>query len=50
MAGLKTGTFFFSCTETTENDIFQLMAALDKRLMAGLTYFQDLRKPGVGSK
>lgn len=38
----------FSCADTTEKDIFQLMVTLDKRFMAGLAYFLGLRKLGAG--
>ncbi len=38
----------FSCAETTEDDIFQLMVTMDKRFMAGLAYFLGLRKLGAG--
>ena len=38
----------FSCANTTENDIFQLMVTLDKRFMAGMAYFLGLRKLGAG--
>ncbi|NOX85570.1 MAG: phenylacetate--CoA ligase [Chlorobi bacterium] len=38
----------FSCADTTEDDIFQLMVTMDKRFMAGLAYFLGLRKLGAG--
>ena len=38
----------FSCANTTEDDIFQLMVTLDKRFMAGMAYFLGLRKLGAG--
>ena len=37
----------FSCADTTDADIFQLMVTLDKRFMAGLAYFLGLRKLGA---
>lgn len=38
----------FSCADTTEDDIFQLLVTMDKRFMAGLAYFLGLRKLGAG--
>lgn len=38
----------FSCADTTEDDIYQLLVTLDKRFMAGLAYFMGLRKLGAG--
>ncbi len=38
----------FSCAETTEDDVYQLMLTLDKRFMAGMAYFLGLRKLGAG--
>lgn len=38
----------FSCAETDDSDIYQLMVTLDKRFMAGLAYFLGLRKLGAG--
>ena len=38
----------FSCANTTQDDIFQLMVTLDKRFMAGMAYFLGLRKLGAG--
>ena len=38
----------FSCANTTEDDIYQLMVTLDKRFMAGMAYFLGLRKLGAG--
>ncbi len=38
----------FSCANTTEDDIFQLLVTLDKRFMAGMAYFMGLRKLGAG--
>jgi phenylacetate-CoA ligase len=38
----------FSCADTTEEDIFQLLVTIDKRFMAGLAYFMGLRKLGAG--
>ena len=38
----------FSCADTTNEDIFQLLVTLDKRFMAGMAYFLGLRKLGAG--
>ncbi len=38
----------FSCANTTEDDVFQLMVTLDKRFMAGMAYFLGLRRLGAG--
>ncbi len=38
----------FSCADTTQDDIYQLMVTMDKRFMAGLAYFLGLRKLGAG--
>jgi len=38
----------FSCADTSDKDIFQLMVTMDKRFMAGLAYFLGLRKLGAG--
>ncbi len=38
----------FSCADTTDADIYQLMVTMDKRFMAGLAYFLGLRKLGAG--
>lgn len=38
----------FSCANTSEDDIFQLMVTIDKRFMAGMAYFLGLRKLGAG--
>ncbi len=38
----------FSCADTSDEDIFQLMVTMDKRFMAGLAYFLGLRKLGAG--
>ncbi len=38
----------FSCADTTDDDIFQLLVTLDKRFMAGMAYFLGLRKLGAG--
>jgi len=38
----------FSCADTTEKDIYQLMVTMEKRFMAGLAYFLGLRKLGAG--
>ena len=37
----------FSCADTTNEDIFQLLVTLDKRFMAGMAYFLGLRKLGA---
>jgi len=38
----------FSCADTTDDDIYQLLVTLDKRFMAGMAYFLGLRKLGAG--
>ncbi|MFK5856084.1 MAG: AMP-binding protein [Bacteroidota bacterium] len=38
----------FSCADTTNEDIYQLLVTLDKRFMAGMAYFLGLRKLGAG--
>lgn len=38
----------FSCADTTDDDIFQLLVTLDKRFMAGMAYYLGLRKLGAG--
>lgn len=38
----------FSCADTSDADIYQLMVTMDKRFMAGLAYFLGLRKLGAG--
>jgi len=38
----------FSCADTTEDDIYQLLVTIDKRFMAGMAYFLGLRKLGAG--
>ena len=38
----------FSCADTTDEDIYQLLVTLDKRFMAGMAYFLGLRKLGAG--
>lgn len=38
----------FSCAQTTEDDIYQLMLTLDKRFLAGIAYYMGLRKHGAG--
>lgn len=38
----------FACAETTSHDIFQLMLTLDRQFMAGIAYYEGLRKLGTG--
>ncbi|MHB1922614.1 MAG: phenylacetate--CoA ligase family protein, partial [Chitinophagaceae bacterium] len=38
----------FQCTESTENDIFQLMITLDRQFMSGIAYHSGLVKLGAG--
>lgn len=38
----------FSCANTTDDDIYQLLVTIDKRFMAGMAYFLGLRKLGAG--
>ena len=38
----------FSCTDSTEKDIFQLMVTMDRLFMAGMAYFSGIRKLGAG--
>ncbi len=41
-------TISLACTESNEQDIFQLTTTMDKRFMAGLAYFLGARKMGAG--
>jgi phenylacetate-CoA ligase len=38
----------FCCADGTENDIFQLMLTLDRQFMAGMAYYNGIRKLGAG--
>ncbi len=38
----------FSCADSTDEDVFQLMVTMDKRFMAGMAYFLGLRRLGAG--
>lgn len=38
----------FACAGLNENSVLQLMTTLDKRFMAGMAYFNGLRKLGAG--
>jgi phenylacetate-CoA ligase len=38
----------FACAEGTENDLFQLMLTLDRQFMAGIAYYEGIRKLGAG--
>lgn len=38
----------FSCANGTGNDIFQLMLTLDRQFMAGMAYYQGIRRLGAG--
>lgn len=38
----------FACADGTENDIYQLMLTLDRQFMAGIAYFEGIRKLGAG--
>jgi len=38
----------FCCAEGTENDIYQLMLTLDRQFMAGMAYYNGIRKLGAG--
>lgn len=38
----------FLCSETTTDDIFQLIVTLDRRFMAGLAYYEGLKQIGAG--
>lgn len=38
----------FTCAEAKPDDIFQLMVTLDRRFMAGMAYYEGIRKLGAG--
>lgn len=38
----------FCCADGTENDTFQLMLTLDRQFMAGMAYYNGIRKLGAG--
>ncbi|UYQ93898.1 AMP-binding protein [Chitinophaga horti] len=38
----------FSCANGTDSDIFQLMLTLDRQFMAGMAYYQGIRRLGAG--
>ncbi len=38
----------FLCADAKDSDIFQLMVTLDRRFMAGMAYYDGLRKLGAG--
>jgi phenylacetate-CoA ligase len=38
----------FSCADGTPNDLFQLMLTLDRQFMAGMAYYEGIRKLGAG--
>lgn len=38
----------FACAGATENDLFQLMLTLDRQFMAGIAYYEGIRKLGAG--
>jgi phenylacetate-CoA ligase len=38
----------FACAEGTKEDIYQLMLTLDRQFMAGIAYYQGIRKLGAG--
>ncbi len=38
----------FACADAQKNDIFQLMVTLDRRFMAGMAYYEGIRKLGAG--
>ncbi|RBL88641.1 phenylacetate--CoA ligase family protein [Chitinophaga flava] len=38
----------FCCADGTENDIYQLMLTLDRQFMAGMAYYNGIRKLGAG--
>ncbi|RFS21137.1 phenylacetate--CoA ligase family protein [Chitinophaga silvatica] len=38
----------FSCAEGKDSDIFQLMLTLDRQFMAGMAYYNGIRKLGAG--
>lgn len=38
----------FACADAKKDDIFQLMVTLDRRFMAGMAYYEGIRKLGAG--
>lgn len=38
----------FACADGTKEDIYQLMLTLDRQFMAGIAYYQGIRKLGAG--
>jgi phenylacetate-CoA ligase len=38
----------FACADGTSEDIYQLMLTLDRQFMAGIAYYQGIRKLGAG--
>lgn len=38
----------FSCADGTPDDVYQLMLTLDRQFMAGIAYFEGIRKLGAG--
>lgn len=38
----------FCCADGTDNDIFQLMLTLDRQFMAGMAYYNGIRRLGAG--
>lgn len=38
----------FACADSKREDIFQLMVTLDRRFMAGMAYYEGIRKLGAG--
>ncbi len=38
----------FACADAKSDDIFQLMVTLDRRFMAGMAYYEGIRKLGAG--
>jgi phenylacetate-CoA ligase len=38
----------FACADGTANDLYQLMLTLDRQFMAGIAYYEGIRKLGAG--
>ncbi len=38
----------FACADAKKDDVFQLMVTLDRRFMAGMAYYEGIRKLGAG--
>jgi phenylacetate-CoA ligase len=38
----------FSCADGSEDDLYQLMLTLDRQFMAGIAYYEGIRKLGAG--